>query len=90
MKIFEDNPQLDHVFKTSDEQFFLTENAAKNHAETLIEGSWEKIIRPVVEVLEMVEGIAQAIADGADALQDAISPAHDASPEAEAKNKKNK
>ena len=34
-KIFEDHPNLDVIFTTSDNVPFYTENQAKNHAKTL-------------------------------------------------------
>ncbi len=41
--IFESNPTLDLVYKTSDGQYFYTENSAQNHAKNLKENKVEKL-----------------------------------------------
>lgn len=50
-KIFQNNPQLDVYFETSDGTPFYTENAAKNHAKDLKDKEVKRIERDV-EVVE--------------------------------------
>jgi|SRR5690554_235127 len=50
-KIFQNNPQLDAYFETSDGTPFYTENAAKNHARDLKDKEVKRIDRDV-EVVE--------------------------------------
>lgn len=50
-KIFQNNPQLDAYFETSDGMPFYTENAAKNHAKDLKDKEVKRIERDV-EVVE--------------------------------------
>ena len=44
--IFTQNPNLQEVFKTSDGEYFYTENSAKNHAKTLDDKSVEHLEKP--------------------------------------------
>ena len=44
--IFTQNPNLQEVFKTSDGEYFYTENSAKNHAKTLEDKSVEHLEKP--------------------------------------------
>ena len=45
--IFTQNPNLQEVFKTSDGEYFYTENSAKNHAKTLEDKSVEHLEKPI-------------------------------------------
>ena len=44
--IFTQNPNLKEVLKTSDGEYFYTENSAKNHAKTLDDKSVEHLEKP--------------------------------------------
>ena len=44
--IFTHNPNLKEVLKTSDGEYFYTENSAKNHAKTLDDKSVEHLEKP--------------------------------------------
>ena len=44
--IFTQNPNLQEVFKTSDGEYFYTENSAKNHAKTLEDKSVQHLEKP--------------------------------------------
>lgn len=58
-KIFSENPNLKEYFETTDGHKFFNENAAKNHAKTLAEGSRgvKHVERPAdkVEIVETDE-----------------------------------
>lgn len=56
--IFLENPQLDVVYKTSDNKYFYTENNAKNYAQTLEDKKVTKLVRPTTEKNEEVTAVA--------------------------------
>lgn len=62
--IFKNNPQLDVVYKTSDNKYFYTENNAKNYAQTLEDKKVTKLVRPTTEKNEEVTAVAtEAVAE---------------------------
>ncbi|MRJ11528.1 hypothetical protein EDL98_10670 [Ornithobacterium rhinotracheale] len=62
--IFLENPQLDVVYKTSDNKYFYTENNAKNYAQTLEDKKVTKLVRPTTEKNEEVVAVAtEAVAE---------------------------
>lgn len=55
MKIFEENPNLDEVYQTADENLFFTRNAAENHAKTLKAKNVKRIVRPDAKNVAVVD-----------------------------------
>lgn len=45
MKVFDENPNLDEVYQTADENLFFLRNAAENHAKTLADKRVKRIVR---------------------------------------------
>lgn len=61
-EIFEENPSLDTVYQTSDENYFYSQNAAENHAKTLKDKTVKKHTNPSKKVaVEDVENVEEQI-----------------------------
>lgn len=55
MKIFDENPNLDEVYETTDGNQFFTRNAAENHAKTLKAKTVKRIVRPDAKNVSVVD-----------------------------------
>lgn len=55
MKIFDENPNLDEVYQTADENLFFLRNAAENHAKTLADKRVKRIVRPDAKGVAVID-----------------------------------